>query len=88
MRILMSDRIYNSILQLHSKLDDQAKEISEIKVAQANLPCSTRETRLKIIERIVYGAVAIILIGFMVSVAGTPTKRASAKPEPIMRAIK
>lgn len=63
----MDDRMYDSILRLHEKLDDQARDIAEIKIQNAGMG-----PRVKILEKVVYGVVGFILVVFMVSLADTP----------------
>lgn len=48
----MDDRMYDSILRLHSKLDDQARDISEIKIQNAGMG-----PRVKILEKVVWKSV-------------------------------
>ena len=65
----MSD-ILTVLMSLDKKVDKMAEHLSD-------LPCSVHATKIKFLERIVYGAVAIILLGWMISI-GNGNKSASA----------
>ncbi len=76
----MADQVLDSIIRLHGKIDDLTTAVNDVKVAQALLPCKSIDTRLKIVERVVYGAVAIICISFMIFLtSGDRTHKAIAK---------
>jgi len=87
------DMMLESLLRIHKKLDNQAEHISEIKVAQARLPCNVISEKVKKLEKVVYTACAIILIGFVVALSGNnpPDVKAQVNPKNtsvIMKAIK
>ena len=85
----MSDRIYESILDIHKKLDGQAKDITEVKVSIAALPGQEAiKTRLKILERVVYGSVAIVLTIAVIAVFGDSPSKITADPIKIVRKFK
>lgn len=69
-----NDRIYNSILKIHEKIDTLTERVSEIRIENANLPW-----RLKLLERVVYGTIAVILLA--VAATFDPTKNAKAETE-------
>lgn len=71
-RSFNDDRLYNSILQIHAKMDNLSGEITNLKVNQAL--SSSLGVRIGRLEKVVYGACALILIGFMASVITHTTK--------------
>ena len=76
MRTLMTN---NDILRLHDKIDDLTDSVNELKVIVAKLPCERDNLRIKILEKIVYGGVAIILVSFLIFLTGDQNKsKASA----------
>jgi hypothetical protein len=85
----MSDRIYESILDIHKKLDGQAKDITDVKVSIAALPGQeSLITRVKILERVVYGVFAIV-IGFVImAVLDDGPKKLTADPIKVVRKFK
>ena len=77
---MSDDKVFDSLIRIHEKIDDLKDDISDIKVAQANLPCDKDNLRIKILEKIVYGGVAIILISFLIFLTGDKTtNKAAAK---------
>lgn len=68
-------RILESLERIHTKIDVAMSEISSIKVSYA-----TYNTRLKVLERIVYPIVAFVLLAFMVSISDGPKNSKASQP--------
>jgi len=56
----MDKEIFKSIESLHVKVDNLNEKVSV-------MPCSVNNNRLNNLEKVVYGAVKLILVGFIVS---------------------
>lgn len=83
------EKHYNAILRLHDKMDSLIEKTNDLSVEVAKLPIGVIFTRLKIMEKIVYTAVGIVLIAFMVSVAGdSPKKVTASTTQTIMHKVK
>ena len=52
-----NEQIYDSIVGIHKKIDDLTSNVSQLKIECAPIPW-----RLRILELIVYGGVALILV--------------------------
>jgi len=67
------------LMTINDKIDSLVSDVNDIKVHHAELPCKTHHFRLKILERITYGFIALVLIGFFATVTGNNTKKAKVK---------
>ncbi len=68
-----------SLKKMDSKLDNIATDLTDLKVEKASLPCSRNEVRIKIIERIVYGLVAVTLISVVTGIIRLPKSESKVK---------
>ncbi len=59
-----SGEVFTSLLSIHNKIDTLTTKVS----AQ---PCVVNNNRLQNLEKVVYGAVKLILVAFIVAVIGT-----------------
>lgn len=81
------DKHYNAILRLHDKMDSLVDSISDIRVDIAKLPIKVFALRLKILESVVYCAVALVLIAFMVTLTDSPKKVTASTTQTIMHKV-
>lgn len=78
----MDSESFNSILSLHTKIDRLTTKVD-------TLPCGVNDNRLKNLEKVVYGAIAIVLVSFMVSLMSyTGNKQAVANPPAVVQKAK
>ncbi len=47
------------------KLDCIQNDITDIKIQHAQLPCKNHRFRIKLIEKVVFGAIGIIIVGYL-----------------------
>ena len=77
--------IQKSLDSLHDKVDSLSDKISA-------MPCAVNDNRIKMLERITYGAVKLILVAFVVSliylVIPKSNNKVIASNVPIMKGIK
>ena len=52
------------LFDLHSKIDSIQKDLTTMKVDSALKPCEKNDNRLKLLERVVFGMVTVILLYF------------------------
>lgn len=61
-----------NVLQMLSKIDDkldaQSQEISNIKVAYAELPCGRYNNRISLLERIIFTFIGVIFAALVVTI--------------------
>ena len=76
----MSD-IERSIELLHDKIDKLSEKIN-------TMPCQVNINRIKNLEKIVYGAVKIILVTFIVSVVSLVFYQTTGKTEVVKKVEK
>lgn len=76
----MSD-IERSIELLHEKFDKMSEKIN-------TMPCQVNINRIKNLEKIVYGAVKIILVTFIVSVVSLVFYQTTGKTEVVKKVEK
>lgn len=82
---MTDSKIFDSLILVHQKIDKIREDVSEIKTATA-----THKVRLAFLEKVVYGAVAFILVSFMIFLTGdrNPTKTAQAQTKQIITQTK
>lgn len=75
----MDNEVFSSIVSLHTKIDELTKAVN-------SQPCAVNNNRINNIEKVVFGAVKIILVAFAIGVVtlvvnsgGNPHKQAVAK---------
>jgi len=59
------EKLDNQSTQIYERLDEQAKNLSETTVSMAKLPCERHDDRIKLLQRVVYGAVALVLLSWL-----------------------
>lgn len=74
--------IHDSLIRIEGKTDDLQEAVSTIRVSQASLPCKLHNQSISTLQRIVYGAVGVILLAFMVGTTTLVIGQANAKPTP------
>lgn len=72
----MDSEIFTSIVSLHTKVDDLTATV-------LTMDCKVNNNRIYILEKVVYGAVKLILVAFIVGViavvASSGNKKAAAE---------
>lgn len=84
----MDNDVLSNLLSMHSKIDEVVSSQKEITNKINSMPCGVNNNRLQNLEKVVYGAVKLILVAFALAVIGTVIYSgdnpapASAKPAP------
>lgn len=83
-----ANEIFRILTRLETQVDKAVDEISTINVHLAKLPCQVHETKISTLQKIVYGAVGVVLLAFMASLMNPmskadelETKKAKTKQE-------
>ena len=74
----ISDRTYQCILAIHEKIDKLSAKVEDMKVKSAPIPW-----RIKVLELIVYGGVALILLASASEIIGKTKGEAKASQQKI-----
>lgn len=78
----MDDKIFTTVIRMETKQDAMLADLADIKTKVSKLPCEMNTYKIKTVQKVVYGAVAVILLAFMANLA-TPVKSAVSKNEKI-----
>ena len=84
----MDSEVFSSIVSLHTKMDELTKKVGD-------MPCAVNANRLQNLEKVVYGAVKLILVAFVVAViasvaykGGNPAVADITPITPIIKKVK
>lgn len=68
----MESKFYDTLIRIEVKQQQLLADVSEMKAKMSDLPCKTNSLKINTIQKIVYGAVLIVLVAFMKKLAYTP----------------
>ncbi|MCK5025110.1 MAG: hypothetical protein KAS15_00865 [Nanoarchaeota archaeon] len=76
----MDDKIFTTVIRMETKQDAMLVDLAAIKTKVSRLPCEVSTYKIKTLQKVVYGAVAVVLLAFMANLA-TPAKSATIRLE-------
>jgi len=71
--LTVDDKIFTTVIRMETKQDAMLIDLADIKSKVSTLPCEVSTYKIKTLQKVVYGAVAVILLAFMANLA-TPAK--------------
>jgi hypothetical protein len=74
----MIDPVHDALIRIEVKQKNLSNDVAEIKDKVNDLPCKINTHRLKLLERIVFSAIAIILVIVWTNLFNIETKPAKA----------
>jgi hypothetical protein len=63
----MSDRIYDTLLEIQQQQIKMTNDVADMKERLFELPCKVNTFKIGLLQKVVYGFVGLILIGFAAS---------------------
>lgn len=70
----MDQDAYNILLQMQVQQKNIQDDVAEIKETVKKLPCKVNTYKIGLLQKIVFGAIAIILLAFMSTITSTAKK--------------
>ena len=67
----MTDKLYDALIRLEITQQQILRELTDLKTKTNDLPCKTNTYKIGVLQKIVYGAVVVILLAFMNKLAAT-----------------
>lgn len=64
---MMSDKIYDTLLAIQAQQIKMANDVSDMKDRLYELPCKVNTFKIGLLQKVVYGFVGLILLGFAAS---------------------
>jgi len=72
----MSSQILEAIVRVETKQETLIADVACIKEKMSTLPCTINTYKIKLLQRIVYGAVVIVCLAFMANLTDTNISKA------------
>lgn len=81
----MDNELLSILLEIKSDQNTAKADIAEIKMKLSSLPCEVNKYKIGLLQKVVYGAVGIILVGYLAAIntnlGVNKTKKTSTKIE-------
>jgi len=74
----VDEKIFTTVIRMETKQDAMLADLSDIKTKVSTLPCEVNTYKIKTLQKVVYGAVAVVLLAFIGNLV-TPTESSVVK---------
>ena len=82
--MLMNDLEHNALIRIETNQNLMKDDISFIKKKIDNFPCKVNSEKINKLEKVVYGAVALILLAFMANIVADKKSNADENKKPVV----